>query len=133
MYMLIAVLRWLPACVLMTVIFMLSSLPSSEVPDFGALDFLVLHAGHFLGYALLCLAFQFALPRRLSPGIRSIAAIMLALLYAVSDEWHQSFVPGRSQSLFDIIVDGLGASTAMFLLARYSPNSSSNSISSSES
>jgi VanZ family protein len=117
----------------MAVIFMLSSLPSYEVPDFGLLDVVIKNGGHFVGYALLSLAYAFALPHRFSLFKRGIAAIALALLYALSDEFHQSFVPGRSPSWIDIIVDGLGASTAAFLWARYSPNSNSKPIISSES
>jgi VanZ family protein len=126
-------LRWLPAILVMAVIFFASSLPSYEVPDFGFLDAVIKNGGHFAGYALLALAFSYALPRRLSRLERMLVAIALALMYALSDEFHQSFVPGRSPSWFDILIDGLGASTAAALLARYSPNSNSNPITSSES
>jgi VanZ family protein len=36
-------------------------------------------------------------------------ALALALLYALSDEFHQAFVPGRSATLFDAAVDAAGA------------------------
>ncbi len=128
-----AIPRWLPALVVMIVIFLLSSLPSNEVPDFGFLDSLIKNGGHFLGYALLGLTYSYALPHRLSGRSKNVLVIVLALLYALSDEFHQSFVPGRSPSWIDIAVDGLGASTALFLKARYSPNSNSNPISSPDS
>jgi VanZ family protein len=127
------ILRWLPALVIMAVIFFLSSLPSYEVPDFGFLDVVIKNGGHFVGYALLTFTYSFALPRRLSRLQRGVIAIAFALLYALSDEFHQTFVPGRSASWTDIIVDGLGASTAALLWARYSPNSNSKPIISSES
>jgi VanZ family protein len=127
------ILRWLPALVTMAVIFIFSSLPSYEVPDFGFLDVVIKNGGHFVGYALLAFAYSFALPRQLSQLQRGVIAIAFALLYALSDEFHQSFVPGRNASWIDIIVDGLGASTAALLWARYSPNSNSNPIISSES
>ena len=130
---LIGFLRWLPAVATMVVIFMLSSLQSSQVPNFGLLDSLVKHGGHFLGYALLGATYSYALPRRFSAIAKGVLAIILALLYALSDEFHQSFVPGRNPSWFDIFVDLLGASTAAFLMARYSPNSNSKPASSSES
>lgn len=128
-----AAFRWLPAFGIMAVIFVLSSLPSADVPDFGLLDALVKNGGHFVGYALLALAYSFALPRRFSRLERGVAAVGLALLYALSDEFHQSFIAGRSASWSDILVDGLGASIAALLWARYSPNSNSNPINSSES
>lgn len=38
-----------------------------------------------------------------------IAAIVLAALYGCSDEWHQSFVPGRSMDGLDLVADAVGA------------------------
>lgn len=40
---------------------------------------------------------------------RGIAAIVLATLYGVSDEFHQLFVPGRSADPYDVLADGVGA------------------------
>ncbi|MBS3783599.1 MAG: VanZ family protein, partial [Anaerolineae bacterium] len=39
----------------------------------------------------------------------------MALLYALSDEYHQTFVPGRQGSLVDVAVDGVGVSVVMLL------------------
>jgi VanZ family protein len=49
-------------------------------------------------------------------------AAVLALLYGLTDEYHQTFVPGRSASLKDIITDGvgaMGAALAWFYLATH--------------
>jgi VanZ family protein len=46
-------------------------------------------------------------------------ALGIALLYAVSDEWHQSFVPSRDGTLHDVIIDGTGASLGLLLLYRW--------------
>ncbi len=60
-----------------------------------------------LGYGLLSLAFWFAF--RLDEN-NWRWAFLLALLYAVSDEFHQSFVPGRHPSWVDaLVIDGSGA------------------------
>jgi len=39
----------------------------------------------------------------------------LAVAYALSDEYHQTFVPGRNGNLFDVMIDGVGACAAMLL------------------
>jgi VanZ like family len=41
----------------------------------------------------------------------------IGVLYGVGDEWHQSYVPGRSSSPFDLATDTVGALAALGLLA----------------
>lgn len=63
----------------------------------------------FLG-AFLLLAFVPRNERGPGVGSRWIAlALLLALLFGGSDEWHQSLVPGRHPSLLDLATDGFGA------------------------
>lgn len=103
---------WGPSLLLMVVIFCFSSIPSTSMPGFGLADFLVKKGGHFTGYALLALANLHALgwDRK-----RWLAAWLLAVLYSASDEFHQSFVPGRNAALMDVAIDALGAGTALLL------------------
>jgi hypothetical protein len=122
-------LRWVPAFLLMAIIFILSSFPGDSLPYFGFWDFVVKKGGHALGYGLLGLAYFSALPRRLSFGYRWFLALLMAVLFALSDEFHQSFVLGRTSSLGDIVIDGFGAALALMIAAPYSSNSSSKSIS----
>ncbi len=122
-------LRWLPAFCLMAAIFGLSSLPASRLPHLGALDLLFKKGGHALGYAMLGLAYFYALPPRLNTGYRRALALLMAVLFALSDEYHQSFVEGRGSTLVDVAVDGSGALIALLAGTRYLPNSSSNSVS----
>ena len=123
-------LRWMPALIMMGLIFLLSSLPASRIPDFGTVDFLIKKGGHAAGYALLGLAYYFALPPRLSPGFRWAMALVMALLFALSDEYHQSFVEGRTSTLRDVMIDGAGAAIALTIAGFYSSNSRSSSASS---
>lgn len=110
-------LRWLPAFSVMLVIFLLSSRPSSELPDFDWADRIVKKAGHLIGYALLAIAYWRALHFRQE---RCWLAWGMALLYAVTDEYHQSFVLGRSPSVGDVLIfDNLGALIALWLVSRY--------------
>jgi VanZ family protein len=51
-----------------------------------------------------------------SRGIRNIAiALALCVLFAISDEYHQTFVPGRGGTLADVAIDGLGACSAAMI------------------
>lgn len=115
---------------MMGLIFVFSSLPASRLPDFGTVDLLIKKGGHAAGYALLAMAYFFALPQRLSPGYRVAMALIMALLFALSDEYHQSFVEGRTSSLRDVLIDGGGATVALTLVGLHSSNSRSRSDSS---
>ena len=122
-------LRWLPSIIMMVAIFAFSSLPARHIPYFGSYDFLIKKGGHALGYALLGLAYFYALPRRISISFRWLLAMMMVVLFALSDEFHQSFVEGRTSSLQDVLIDSFGAAAALFIVAVYSSNSRSKSIS----
>jgi VanZ family protein len=121
-------LRWLPALVVMGLIFTLSSLPADVLPDYGPLDFLLKKGAHAIGYALLASAYFYALPPRLSPGYKAVLALLMAVLFALSDEFHQSFVQGRTSSLRDVAIDTMGGLAGLGVSRVFhSSNSSSNS------
>jgi VanZ family protein len=120
-------LRWLPALAMMAAIFFFSSLPASTLPYFGIWDVVVKKGGHMTGYALLGMAYYFALPASLRRGYRWMLALLMALLFSLSDEFHQSFVQGRTSSLVDVGIDMAGAMIALTISSRYSSNSRSNS------
>lgn len=109
-------LRWLPALVLMAVIFAFSSTPSDNMPDYGFWDTLVKKGGHMSGYAMLALTYWYALGAQRSPRVLLLAWV-LTVLYALSDEWHQSFVPGRHPALEDALgFDAGGAALALLFV-----------------
>ena len=84
-------------------IFLFSSLPGSGGRDLGW--GLVAKSAHLFEYGVLFLLARRALGT-------DAPALLFCLAYAVSDEWHQSFVPGRGPSPVDVLIDGLGALTA---------------------
>jgi VanZ family protein len=92
-------------------------LPAAPVETFVAIDFLLRKAGHFTEYAILAALVHHALgvARQWSAGRRLLVALLLAALYAASDEWHQSFVPGRSPAVTDVVIDTCGALTGLLV------------------
>ena len=106
-------LHWLPALGIMAVIFLASSTPSTRLPSFGVLDLVVKKGAHMTGYALLALAYWYGLGfgKR-----RAWLALLLAVLYAMTDEFHQVFTSGRHPSWVDVLLfDGGGAALALGL------------------
>lgn len=75
-------------------------------------------SGHFVGYGLLCLAWLRAW-RLTFPGFRFFKDAALAVfgtaMIASADEFHQYFLPNRSSSPLDVLLDCCGAITMTFL------------------
>ena len=94
--------RWLPMLMWMGVIFVVSSRQDSQIPSFGWWDLLVKKMLHIAAYALLMILAYW--------GCRHWReALILTALYAVSDEWHQTFVPTRQGAFLDVLIDMVGA------------------------
>jgi VanZ family protein len=99
---------WAPPLVLMAVIFFLSAQPSLD-SGLGLIDTIGRKLVHFGEYALLCLLWWRAFRTRAPDRRAALAALLVSSLYAVSDEWHQSFVEGRAGSPLDWALDTAGA------------------------
>ena len=102
--------RWGPAILVMGLIFIASNTSGSDIPKFGIFDLLVKKGGHMLGYALLAASFFHGLDNgKRTQRFSLIFAALMAILYAVSDEFHQSFTPGRSPAVIDVCIDTIGS------------------------
>ena len=102
--------RFLPPAVVMATIFLLSHQPRGvlPLPALLGLDKLA----HLVVYGLLAASIIRAFGERmcqLRPGRVVTIAILWCLAYGLSDEFHQSFVPGRSPSGLDVLADTVGA------------------------
>lgn len=108
------------ALVWMGALYWLSSDRRDLLPS-GLLSEIVTNAGHAPIYGVLALLVARAASGagdRLEPGRRARAvALATVLLYGLTDEWHQSFVSGRSASPFDLVTNLVGATGALWLLA----------------
>jgi VanZ family protein len=102
---------WLPVALYMAAIFAASSLSNppvpSEVPDVSL---------HEIAYAGLTLVTIRALARGRWNDVTAVVlagAWTIAVLYGVTDEFHQSFVPERHAELRDLRSDAIGALVAV--------------------
>lgn len=88
------------------------------------LTFLTRKAAHTVAYLMLgVLAFNVVRQYRLSGRMTVAVSVLVVALYAMSDEIHQLFVPGRSGEVRDVLIDSaaglLGVFLAKFVYSKY--------------
>ena len=111
--------HWLPAIIWMAVIFYFSSLPNLQSGLPTAWDMILRKAAHIFEYLVLTLLIWLGLrPTKLFRFNKLQIVFILAWLYALSDEWHQSFVPTRDGNLFDVGIDSIGIVIGIIILMR---------------
>ncbi|MFA5070712.1 MAG: VanZ family protein [Patescibacteria group bacterium] len=114
---------YLPFILWAGLIFYLSSLPNlkSGFPDVW--DFILRKAAHMIEFGILAiLALRIGLKGENQGKIKYVYIIVLlfCILYAASDEYHQSFVGGRQMALRDVLIDSLGivGGSGIYLVVR---------------
>ena len=113
-----AAVRAIAPLALMGLIFFLSAQPDLDT-GLGTLDLILRKLAHMTEYALLTMLWAWALQPVTRAGIPIAAAI--AVLYAVSDEYHQTFVAGRAGTVTDVLIDSAGVAVAIVLLRYHRP------------
>lgn len=141
-------ISWIPAVIIMVFIFMFSSQEASvsdetsqsfasRMYDFYEgvsnhaptehekeeillkINFIVRKVAHGIEYGILCffIAFHFFALRFHKYKIL-LYSVVVSMLYAMTDEFHQLFVPGRSGQIGDVVIDTIGAilGSIIFLL-----------------
>jgi VanZ family protein len=111
--------HWLPPLAWMVLIFVLSAQPDLPHAPGPWLDVLLKKTGHAVTYGVLAWLYWRALRQHTWEGCAStilrVASVGLAVAYGLSDEYHQTFVPGRTGRPVDVAIDGMGACAAMLL------------------
>ena len=106
---------WVPVLVWAGFIFYLSGVPNLRFLSNNLWDLVVRKIGHFGVFGifarLLCRAFTGSTCWSWKKIFT--ASLVLSFLYACTDEYHQSFVPGRSASMIDVSIDTAGAWAAL--------------------
>jgi VanZ family protein len=123
--------KWLPALIWMGCLFLLSTtvfsaantgkliepvlhfcFPAASAATIATMHGMVRKAAHFTNYGIL-----FWLLIRGPMAGRPYAALGFCVFYALLDEGHQFFAPGRTSSLYDVAIDSSGALFSRFLNA----------------
>lgn len=109
------VFRILVAIGWMCLIFLISARSSVPQPP-GITPEITSNVGHFSVYFVLAILIWWVLGGFGLEGRRRwLLAFGLTVLYGISDEWHQTFVPGRQPDLMDLMVDGVGAACGLYV------------------
>ncbi|OGK52643.1 hypothetical protein A3D00_01510 [Candidatus Woesebacteria bacterium RIFCSPHIGHO2_02_FULL_38_9] len=112
-----------PILIWMSVIFYFSSKESVQVANSYVLNFIFFKFLHLTEYAILYFlvfrAFFYFSQKNLSLKQMMLLAIIITLLYAVSDEIHQLFVPTREGKIRDVLIDSLGILLSFVYTKKY--------------
>lgn len=114
--------RWLPSVLWMGTIYYLSAQTGNDmggwlskfqqwIPSLQGFDW-----GHFIAYFILALCYGWGLGKHGLTFGKKALVVLLCALYGVTDEFHQSFVPGRTPDVMDLRNDAIGASLAMLFV-----------------
>ena len=125
---------WIASIILMAAIFYFSSIPGEEIgqvndviiresatilpdatPSSFFKDMTWLKSGHVIGYGMLGVTLWLGFFQIWKFPL--LWSTLTAMLYAISDEIHQSFVPGRSGSVTDVVLDTIAALICAGLLS----------------
>ena len=106
---------WGPPAVWALAIFLVSAYPTGQASQIHWKDFIVKKSAHIIEYGIFAGLMYRALR---SSGVRrenaGIYAIFVALIYGVTDEFHQSYTPGREPKVRDVVFDTIGAIASIY-------------------
>ncbi len=113
---------WAPVFVWALFIFSFSSLSTNPVSEIDWRDFIVKKAAHVVIYAVLTLLTYRSLHESgVSKKNAALYAIIFAIAYGISDEYHQSFTAGRDSQPRDVVFDTIGSVGAIVLIWNFLP------------
>lgn len=111
---------WLPFVLWSFVIFSFSSFPTAKTSKIYWQDFVVKKLAHITEYAIFTVLLYRAL---INSGMKkekaAVLSIILAILYGASDEFHQSFTPGREPRVRDVLFDTFGSGLSVYYIRNY--------------
>ncbi|MFC1649181.1 VanZ family protein, partial [Patescibacteria group bacterium] len=110
---------WLPFILWGVLIFTFSSLPTTPTTEIYWQDFVIKKSAHIIEFFVLTLLLFKALRFEGVPIHKTFWSIVVfGVFYAITDEFHQSFTPGRQPTLRDVLIDTTGILLAVYFLYR---------------
>ena len=108
------IIKFIPAFIWMSVIFYFSSRSTTGIGTNETDRFLILKSFHLIEYAFLAILLLIAIYNKK-------LVVFIAYLYAISDEIHQSFIPGRTSRFRDTLIDLVGILIGIFIFNKVFP------------
>lgn len=102
---------------LMALIFAFSAMPAGN-EHHSTLMLVIRKLAHFGEYFALTVLWWWALKTRIGGQRALLPAMAIAIGYAITDEFHQTFVSGRTGTPRDVLIDSAGVLTAAWLIRR---------------
>jgi VanZ family protein len=110
---------WLPPILWGLIIFSFSSLQVGSSNEIYWKDFLIKKTAHVVEYAILAVLLYRAM---INSGVDKkkalIISIVIASLYGLTDEFHQSFTPGREPKIRDVFIDTIGGALGVLTFSK---------------
>ncbi len=113
---------WTPVIIWALLIFASSSRQTTTTSEIYLEDFIIKKTAHVVIYAILAtLLYRGFLTSGYSKRKAAKYAIIISVVYGFTDEFHQSFTPGRTPMLRDVVFDTIGAALAIYLIWNWLP------------
>lgn len=107
---------WFPVVFWAGLIFTFSSFPTGTASQIVWSDFILKKTAHVVEYAIFTtLLYRAFLAYNMDKNRAVITAVLIAMIYGLSDEYHQTFVAGRTGKIRDVGFDTIGACLAVLL------------------
>lgn len=101
---------WSPPLVWAAVIFLFSSITTASTSEIYWQDFIVKKLAHIVEYGIFAvLIYRALLGTNHKKSTAAFLSVLIAILYGATDEYHQSFTPGREPRARDVVFDTIGA------------------------
>lgn len=111
---------WFPPIIWAIVIFTFSSLQVGNSSEIYWKDFIFKKTAHLIEYAILAiLLYRAMINSNIDKKKALIISIVITGLYGLTDEFHQSFTPGRGPSIRDVVIDTIGGAIGSLWAKKY--------------